>query len=120
MSMVAPNSTLGDGFTCGPYKAPSFSYSGAVGFAPSDMTAPSDMAMVGIQFFNDTAWNQPVGFGTAFSEFFCPELRALWELSESHIVQSYIPYSTLEVFSVEEFITRIYKPHATSKHHSGL
>ncbi|KIW11730.1 hypothetical protein PV08_11032 [Exophiala spinifera] len=72
--MVTPNCTvrpdLGPGFTCGSYNAPSFSYSGAVGFAPSAVTSPSDMAMVGIQFFNDTEWNQPVGFGDNTTDLF--------------------------------------------------
>lgn len=71
--MVTPNCTLGQGFTCGSYNAPSFSYSGSVGFAPSDAMSPSDMAMVGIQFFNDTKWNQPVGFGDNSTDLFAEQ-----------------------------------------------
>lgn len=72
--MVTPNCTLdGHGFTCGAYAAPSFSYSGSVGFAPGDVTSPSDMAMVGVQFFHDTTWDRPAGFGDDTTDLFATQ-----------------------------------------------
>ncbi|KAH0844455.1 hypothetical protein FOPE_09343 [Fonsecaea pedrosoi] len=58
------------GFTCGAYSAPSFSYSGEVGMDPKDATSAPDEAMVGIQFFNDTAKTQAVGFGSSTTNLF--------------------------------------------------
>ncbi|EXJ58554.1 hypothetical protein A1O7_05981 [Cladophialophora yegresii CBS 114405] len=58
------------GFTCGTYSAPSFSFSGQVGMAVENATAAPDEAMVGIQFFNDSAWTQPVGLGSSATDLF--------------------------------------------------
>ncbi|EXJ75152.1 uncharacterized protein A1O5_01848 [Cladophialophora psammophila CBS 110553] len=74
--MVTPNCTVtsvndvSSGFTCGPYNAPSFSYSGEVGMDPKNATSAPDEAMVGIQFFNDTGLTQPVGFGSSTTNLF--------------------------------------------------
>jgi hypothetical protein len=58
------------GFTCGTYTAPSFSFSGQVGVAVENATSSPDEAMVGIQFFNDSALTQPVGLGSSATDLF--------------------------------------------------
>ncbi|OCT51531.1 hypothetical protein CLCR_08603 [Cladophialophora carrionii] len=60
------------GFTCGTYTAPSFSFSGQVGVAVENATSSPDEAMVGIQFFNDSALAQPVGLGSSATDLFTP------------------------------------------------
>ncbi|KIY03761.1 uncharacterized protein Z520_00452 [Fonsecaea multimorphosa CBS 102226] len=68
---VTPNAdNVSSSFTCGAYSAPSFSYSGEVGIDPKSATSAMDEAMVGIQFFNDTAKTQPVGFGSSTTDLF--------------------------------------------------
>ncbi|OAP63077.1 hypothetical protein AYL99_02304 [Fonsecaea erecta] len=67
---VTNNGDLSSGFTCGAYSAPSFSYSGEVGVDPKNAMSSPDEAMVGIQFFNDTAKTQPVGFGSSTTDLF--------------------------------------------------
>ncbi|KIW33771.1 uncharacterized protein PV07_00595 [Cladophialophora immunda] len=62
--------SVSSGFTCGAYSSPSFSYSGEVGMDPKNATSAPDEAMVGIQFFNDTAKSQPVGFGSSTTNLF--------------------------------------------------
>ncbi len=65
------NST-GPGFSCFGYQSPSFTYSGEVGIDPTASMAPDNMTttMVGIQFFNDSALQNPVGFGNQSTELF--------------------------------------------------
>ena len=62
--------TSGDGFTYAGYRAPSFTYSGAVGVDPAAATAPINMSMVGIQFFKDAGLQSPIGFGNRTTELF--------------------------------------------------
>ena len=73
--MITPNCTVNSegGFTCGTYTSPSFSYSGEVGVDPENATSAMDEAMVGIQFFNDSALTQPVGFGSNATDLFAPK-----------------------------------------------
>ena len=56
-------------FTCGPYST-SLTFPGQVGIDPTMAMAPENMSMVGIQFFNDTGFAQPVGFGNQSVDLF--------------------------------------------------
>ena len=59
-------------FSCFGYQSPSFTYSGKVGIDPTASTAPDNMTMtmVGIQFFNDSGLQNPIGFGNQSTELF--------------------------------------------------
>jgi len=59
--VITQNCTLGTGFTCGKYTAPSFAWSGAVGVDQESATGPANQSTTGIQFFNDSALTVPVG-----------------------------------------------------------
>ena len=63
------NSTS-QGFSCPGYQSPSFTYSGSVGMDPAMASAPSNMSMVGIQFFEDADHQSPIGFGNQSTELF--------------------------------------------------
>ncbi len=69
------NCTLGaeGGFTCGSYRSPSFSYSGQVGVDPSNATSAPGESTVGIQFFRDSTFNQPIGFGSNTTDLFAAQ-----------------------------------------------
>ena len=61
----------GEGFSCpGGYSSPSFTYTGAVGVDPQSAMSPGNMSMVGIQFFDDSALTQPIGYGVNSSSLF--------------------------------------------------
>lgn len=62
------NSTSG-GFSYVGYQSP-FTYSGEVGVDPTAATAPSNMSMVGLQFFKDSGLQNPIGFGSQSTELF--------------------------------------------------
>ncbi|KAL9620255.1 MAG: hypothetical protein Q9160_005154 [Pyrenula sp. 1 TL-2023] len=58
-------------FLCpGGYRSPSFTYSGEVGVDPAAATGPTNMSMVGIQFFTDAGLQEPVGYGSQTSKLF--------------------------------------------------
>ena len=59
-----------EGFSCSGYRSPSFTYSGEVGVDPTAAIAPSNMSMVGLQFFKDSDLQNPIGFGSQSSELF--------------------------------------------------
>lgn len=59
--VITQNCSIGTGFTCGTYTAPSFAWTGAVGVDKTSATGPSNESTAGIQFFNDSALNIPVG-----------------------------------------------------------
>ena len=59
-----------EAFSCPGYSSPSFTYSGEVGVDPSAATAPGNMSMVGIQFFEDAALQNPIGYGSQSTELF--------------------------------------------------
>lgn len=63
--VITQNCTIGTGFTCGKYTAPSFAWSGAVGVDPTSATGPANQSTSGIQFFNDSALTIPVGSDTS-------------------------------------------------------
>ena len=63
------NST-NEGFSCNGYQSPSFTYSGQVGVDPTLAMTPGNMSMVGIQFFNDSDLQNPIGFGSQPTELF--------------------------------------------------
>ena len=60
------------GFSCFGYQSPSFTYSGKVGIDPTASIVPDNMTMtmVGIQFFNDSGLQTPIGFGNQSTELF--------------------------------------------------
>ena len=60
------------GFSCFGYQSPSFTYSGEVGVDPMTSIAPdkTTMTMVGIQFFQDSSLQNPIGFGNQSTELF--------------------------------------------------
>ena len=58
------------GFSCPGYQSPSFTYSGSVGVDPTMAVAPSNMSMVGIQFFLDANRQNPIGFGNQSTQLF--------------------------------------------------
>ncbi|KAK5190833.1 hypothetical protein LTR72_001701 [Exophiala xenobiotica] len=58
---ITQNCNVSDGFTCGSYSAPSFSWTGAVGVDKQSATGPYNESSAGIQFFNDSALTIPVG-----------------------------------------------------------
>ena len=62
--------TTTEGFSCPGYQSPSLTYSGEVGVDPATSTASGNMTMVGIQFFNDSALQNPIGFGSQSTELF--------------------------------------------------
>lgn len=59
--VITPNCSIGTGFTCGSYTAPSFAWTGAVGVDKTSATGPSNESTAGIQFFNDSGLSVPVG-----------------------------------------------------------
>jgi hypothetical protein len=59
--IITQNCTIGTGFTCSNYTAPSFAWTGAVGVDKTSSTGPSNQSTSGIQFFNDSALTIPVG-----------------------------------------------------------
>lgn len=60
----------GPGFSCFGYQSPSFTYSGEVGVDPAASIAPDNNTMVGIQFFNDSRLQNPIGSGEQSKELF--------------------------------------------------
>lgn len=60
----------GQGFSCFGYQSPSFTFSGEVGVNPAVSIAPVDNSMVGIQFFNDSGLQNPIGSGNQSTELF--------------------------------------------------
>ena len=60
------------GFSCFGYQSPSFTYSGKVGIDPTASMVPDNTTVntVGIQFFNDSGLQNPVGFGNQPTELF--------------------------------------------------
>ena len=60
------------GFSCFGYQSPSFTYSGQVGIDPTALMVPDNMTMpmVGIQFFDDSGLQNPIGFGNQSTELF--------------------------------------------------
>ncbi|KPI44463.1 uncharacterized protein AB675_8296 [Cyphellophora attinorum] len=63
--VVTQNCEIGEGFTCGSYKAPSFAWTGAVGVEESSATGPTNQSNAGIQYFNDPGLTVPIGRGNA-------------------------------------------------------
>ena len=61
------------GFTCASYSSPSFSYSGQVGVDPANATSSRGESTVGIQFFQDSTFNQPIGFGSNATNLFAAQ-----------------------------------------------
>ena len=61
--------TTDEGFSCPGYQS-SFTYSGEVGVDPTAAMAPGNMSTVGIQFFKDSALQNPIGFGNQSTELF--------------------------------------------------
>lgn len=60
----------GPEFACFGYQSPSFTFSGEVGIDPALSRASDNMTMVGIQFFNDSGLQNPIGFGNQSTELF--------------------------------------------------
>lgn len=60
-AVITQNCTVGTGFTCGNYTAPSFAWTGAVGVDTNSATGPYNESSAGIQFFADSALTVPVG-----------------------------------------------------------
>lgn len=59
--VVTQDCEIDEGFTCGSYTAPSFSWTGAVGLDPSLTTGPANQSNAGIQYFTDRALTAPIG-----------------------------------------------------------
>lgn len=63
--------TTDSGFSCpGGYQTPSFTFSGEVGVDLAAATGPTNMSMVGIQFFTDATLHNPIGYGSQTSRLF--------------------------------------------------
>ena len=72
VTQICQLNSTGPGFSCFGYQSPSFSYSGEVGIDPMASITPDNLTstMVGIQFFDDSDLQNPIGFGNQSTELF--------------------------------------------------
>lgn len=72
VTQICQLNSTGSGFSCFGYQSPSFTYSGEVGTDPKASRIPDNltMTMVGIQFFNDSDLQNPIGMGSQSTELF--------------------------------------------------